>query len=131
VVRTLIQAVGWARYTNLEAAAAALRGSLYGVVAVEGERAVGMARVVGDGAMFFYVQDVALLPDLQRQGIGTALLEAVIDWFRRATPGLASLGLFTGRNLAGFYERHGFEGPDTALYGMYQKKWDAPPTPKA
>jgi GNAT superfamily N-acetyltransferase/predicted enzyme related to lactoylglutathione lyase len=122
----LVRAVGWAGNTNLGAAAAALRNTLFAVVAVEGERAVGMARVVGDGAAAFYVQDVMVLPDRQRQGIGTALMGAVMGYFRRATPRQSSLGLFTGRNLAGFYARHGFEGPDTSLFGMYLKKGDAP-----
>jgi GNAT superfamily N-acetyltransferase len=119
---TLIRAVGWAGNTNLEAASAALRNTLYSVVAVEGDGAVGMARVVGDGATAFYVQDVMVLPAYQQQGIGTALMEAVMGYFRRATPRKSSIGLFTGRNLAGFYERHGLEGPDTSLYGMFLKK---------
>jgi GNAT superfamily N-acetyltransferase len=120
---TLVRAVGWARFTDLEAAPAALQNTLFSVVAVEGERAVGMARVVGDRAMAYFVQDVIVLPDFQRQGIGTALMDAVVSYFQRATPRLSAIGLFTGRNLAGFYERHGFEGPDTSLYGMYLKKW--------
>ena len=122
----LIRAVGWAKYTNLEAAPAALENTRYCVVAVEGDRPVGMARVVGDGGMAYFVQDVMVLPDLQRRGIGTALMGAVLRYFRRATPRQSALALFTGRNLAGFYERHGFEGPDTSLYGMYLKKWDGP-----
>jgi GNAT superfamily N-acetyltransferase len=122
----LVRAVGWAN-TNMEAVAAALWNTLYAVVAVEGDLAVGMARVVGDGAMAFYVQDVVVIPEYQRQGIGTALMEAVMSYFRRSTPRRSAIGLFTGRNLGGFYERHGFEGPDTGLYGMYFKKWDAPP----
>jgi ribosomal protein S18 acetylase RimI-like enzyme len=44
------------------------------------------ARAVGDGATAYYVQDVAVLPDRQRRGIGTALLEAVMNYFRRVTP---------------------------------------------
>jgi GNAT superfamily N-acetyltransferase len=80
------------------------------------------ARVVGDGAAAFYVQDVMVLPASQRQGIGTALMEAVMGYFRRAAPRQSSIALFTGRNLAGFYERHGFEGPETSLYGMFLKK---------
>jgi GNAT superfamily N-acetyltransferase len=123
---TLVLAVGWGKYMNPEAADAALQGTLYSVVAVEGERPVGMARVVGDGAMAFFVQDVMVAPDHQRRGIGTALMEAVMSFFRRRTPRQSFIGLFTGRHLAGFYERHGFEGPDTGLYGMYFKKWDAP-----
>jgi catechol 2,3-dioxygenase-like lactoylglutathione lyase family enzyme len=49
----LVRAVDWARYTNLEAAPAALQHTHYSVVAMEGQRAVGMARVIGDGAMVF------------------------------------------------------------------------------
>src|SRR5262249_31131973 len=88
---TLIRAVGWLKYTNLEAVTAALQNTLYAVVAVEGGRPVGMARVVGDGATAFYVQDVVVVPDRQRQGIGTALMEAVMSYFRRATPRRSSI----------------------------------------
>jgi hypothetical protein len=41
--------------------------------AVEGEKAVGMARVVGDRATAHDVHDVLVCPDRQRQGIGTPL----------------------------------------------------------
>jgi len=119
---TLVRAVGWAGAMNLEAALAALQNTLYAVMAVEGGQAVGMARLVGDGATACYVQDVMVLPAYQRKGIGTALMAAVMSYFRRETPRKSSIGLFTGRNLAGFYERHGFEGPDTGLYGMYLKQ---------
>ena len=118
----LVRAVGWASHTNLEAVGTALQNTRYAVVAVEGEQVVGTARVVGDGAMAFNVQDVMVLPDYQRRGIGTALMGAVMSYFQRVTPRQSSLGLFTGRNLAGFYGRHGFEGPDTSLYGMFFKK---------
>jgi GNAT superfamily N-acetyltransferase len=121
----LVRAVGWGRHANLVAAPAVLENTVFSVMAVEGNRVVGMARVIGDRATAFYVQDVMVLPDRQRQGIGTALMEAVMSFFRRETPRQSSIGLFTGRNLAGFYGRHGFEGPDTALYGMYFKKENA------
>jgi ribosomal protein S18 acetylase RimI-like enzyme len=121
--QTLVRAVGWEQYSDLNAAPTALQNTLYSVLALEQSRVVGMARVIGDGATAFYVQDVAVHPDRQRQGIGTALMDAVLSYFRNAMPRRSSLGLFTGRNLAGFYGRHGFEGPDTSLYGMYQKKW--------
>ncbi len=118
----LIQAVGWGSLTNRNAVTAALQNTRYAVVAVDGDQVVGMARVVGDGAMACYVQDVMVLPACQRQGIGTALVEAVMRYFHERTPPQATIGLFTGRNLAGFYERHGFEGPETGLYGMYFRK---------
>jgi GNAT superfamily N-acetyltransferase len=124
----LLRAVGWAKDMDPQAAQTALRNSLFAVVALEGDRPVGMARIVGDGTKAFYVQDVVVHPDRQRQGIGTVLMEAVMGYFQRATPAQSSIGLFTGRRLAGFYERHGFEGPDTAPYGMYHTKSDESPT---
>lgn len=120
----LMRAVGWAKHSDPEKIRTALRNTLYAVVAVDGDEAVGMARMIGDGASAFYVQDVIVVPARQRQGIGTALMEAVMAHFRRATPPHASIGLFTGRRLGGFYERHGFEGSDGAPYGMYFTKAD-------
>jgi GNAT superfamily N-acetyltransferase len=121
---TLVRAVGWGKDMDPEKARTALRNTLYAVVAVDRDQPVGMARMIGDEASAFYVQDVIVMPARQRQGIGTALMEAVMAYFHRATPRHASIGLFTGRRLAGFYERHGFEGPDTAPYGMYLTKYD-------
>src|SRR5262249_8944472 len=80
----LVRAVDWERYTNMDAVPAALRNTLYSVVAEDGRRAVGMARLVGDGAMAFYVQDVMVIPSHQQKGIGSALMNAVTDHFRRA-----------------------------------------------
>jgi GNAT superfamily N-acetyltransferase len=125
--QTLMRAVGWAKHMEPQTARTALGNTLFAVVALEGDEPVGMARMIGDGASAFYVQDVIVIPTRQRQGIGTALMEAIMAYFRRATPRHSSLGLFTGRRLSAFYERHGFEGPDTAPYGMYLTKPDASP----
>jgi GNAT superfamily N-acetyltransferase len=124
---TLTDAVGWTKDAGVNGVRAGLKNSLFGAVAVDGESVVGMVRLVGDAANVFYVQDVVVRPDYQRKGIGTALMDAVIDHFQRSTPRHFSIGLFTGRHLAGFYERHGFEGPDTSLYGMYLNESDMPP----
>src|SRR5262245_3390050 len=43
----LLRAVGWANDADQETAQTALRNSLYVVVAVEGDRPVGMARIIG------------------------------------------------------------------------------------
>lgn len=36
---------------------------------------LGMARVIGDGGLFYYIQDVIFIPEYQRQGIGTQLMD--------------------------------------------------------
>lgn len=120
----LIDAVGWRSFVNFDVVDMALSHSLYSVVAVVGDEVIGMARVVGDGASFFYVQDVMVLPAYQKKGVGTLLMDAVMDYLRREAPRQAFIGLFTGRGLGGFYDRWGFEGAETSLYGMSVKKRD-------
>jgi GNAT superfamily N-acetyltransferase len=55
----------------------ALDGSLFGVVAMAGQLAVGMGGLVGDCARYFPVQGVAVLPEHQGRGIGQAMAEAL------------------------------------------------------
>ena len=39
---------------------------------------MGLVRAVGDGASIVFIQDVLVLPEYQRRGIGTALMKAVM-----------------------------------------------------
>jgi len=120
--RALVEAVGWTDFTNLEAAADSLGQSLFAIVAEHESACIGMARVIGDGRQFFYVMDVAVHPDHQGRGIGTALMNELVAWFQRTAPSKALIALFTSANRDGFYARFGFRGPDTGLYGMCAKE---------
>lgn len=53
----------------LPQAEAALRTGLFSVTAFCEGKAVGMGRFVGDGAMYWYIQDMAVLPEYQGRGI--------------------------------------------------------------
>ena len=78
----LYQAVGWTNYTNqLQMLAQALSHSLATYLARDGEKIVGLARLVGDGFSSVFVQDLIVLPSYQRQGIGSNLMkEALADY---------------------------------------------------
>ncbi|MGD2041175.1 MAG: GNAT family N-acetyltransferase [Anaerolineae bacterium] len=117
--RDLCMAVGWKGVMNFEAAKTALPNSLYGVVAMQGTRAIGMGRVVGDGAIFFYVQDVAVHPEHQGQGVGKRLLEQLVRYLKDVAPEKAFIGLFAARGTNPFYEQFGFRAwPE--MTGMFQ-----------
>ena len=65
-----------------------------------------LARIVGGVA---HLEEMDVHPDCSRQGIGSRLLDAVIEWARGG--GYPGLTLITFRHLpwnAPFYERHGF-----------------------
>ncbi|MEA3408349.1 MAG: GNAT family N-acetyltransferase, partial [Chloroflexota bacterium] len=106
--RALCTAVGWDDAINFRAARDALPRSLYGVVVEHEGEVVGMGRVVGDGAIFFYVQDAAVLPAHQGRGVGRLIVEGLVAHVRRVAPEKAFLGVFAEVGTEGFYERYGF-----------------------
>lgn len=76
----LYQAVGWTNYTDRpEMLEAAYRNSLCILGAYDKDKLVGVIRAVGDGVSIVFVQDLLVLPAYQRQGIGTKLLQAILE----------------------------------------------------
>ncbi|WP_120521406.1 GNAT family N-acetyltransferase [Arthrobacter celericrescens] len=116
--RRLAEAVGWSHAFEWETMAAALNGSLAGVVALADGQVIGMGRLVGDGVKFFYVQDLAVLPAYQGQGIGTALLRSLLDYVCRSSPATAFVGLFATEGAQSLYKRDGFTPGD--MRGMFR-----------
>ena len=82
-VLPLYESVGWTNYTCRfdcmeRAFAHCLR--IYGAY-VE-EKLVGLVRAVGDGVTIVYVQDLLVMPEYQRRGIGRALLGRILEEYQ-------------------------------------------------
>jgi len=121
--RSLIAAIGWTSFINFDAASASLHQSLFCAVAeLEDGHFAGMARVTGDGQQCCSIMDVAVFPELQGAGIGTALVNEVVDFVQNHVADKAAITLFTTQNRSSFYRRFGFEGPETWLYGMSARR---------
>jgi GNAT superfamily N-acetyltransferase len=75
----LYRAVEWVAYTkdpgNL---VRALEGSSTLVAALDGQRLIGLARVISDDASICYHQDILVRPSHQGKGIGRALAERAL-----------------------------------------------------
>lgn len=81
----LYQAVGWTNYTHQpEMLEQALSHSLVIYVALDGDAVVGLIRLVGDGFSSVFVQDLIVLPNYQRQGIGSSLMKQALGNFKEA-----------------------------------------------
>lgn len=66
---------------NFEVAEESLNQSLFGVTVQYQGKVVGMGRVIGDGRIFFYIQDIAVLPEHQNKGIGKLIMETIQEYF--------------------------------------------------
>ncbi|MBN7821038.1 GNAT family N-acetyltransferase [Bowmanella yangjiangensis] len=106
--RHLRALVGWSNDLDEQSMIGSLTNSLYHVTLRNNDQLVGMARVVGDGYMYFYIQDVVVHPDWQRCGIGHLLMEKVEDFLKLAAGPGATVGLFAAKGKEGFYRDYGY-----------------------
>ena len=96
-----------------------LNNSLYTLVAYLDGRAVGMGRIVGDGAIICYVQDLIIRPEVQGRGIGGLILETLKEFvINEGFPGtLMMFDLMCARGRERFYKKHGFISRPTKELG--------------
>jgi len=88
----------------------ALKNNLFDVTAVYNGKVIGMGRLVGDGVMYWYLQEIIVMPQYQGQGIGTRIVNRLLDYIREnTTPGtFVSVGLTAAPGKDTFYEKFGF-----------------------
>ena len=96
-----------------------LDNSLYTLVAYKDGRAVGMGRIVGDGAIICYVQDLIIRPEVQGEGIGGLILETLKTFvINIGFPGTTMMfDLLCAKGREEFYQKHGFISRPTEELG--------------
>ncbi|ASS69192.1 GNAT family N-acetyltransferase [Paenibacillus sp. RUD330] len=117
---SLWQAVGWG-HADSGMIQNSIAQSRYAVVAELDGKAVGMGRIVGDGVMYFYIQDVAVHPDHQGQGIGKMIMDILLGYVRQSKmdSGIAFAGLFAAEGKETFYEKFGLRNHAPGMTGMF------------
>jgi GNAT superfamily N-acetyltransferase len=111
----LRQLVGW-NLLERDVVEKALPASLYCVCAVVDRTVIGMARIIGDGGLAYYIQDVIVIPEYQRKGIGTQLMNKIMEYIRTNAYNNSVIGLMAAKGKEPFYTRYGFTiRPDSNL----------------
>lgn len=103
----LRRAINW-KIVDQEACKKGLQGSLYCVCAELNRDIIGMARVIGDSGLYFYIQDVIVLPKYQKMGIGIMLMKKVMNYLETNITPYTVVGLMASKGKEAFYEKFGF-----------------------
>ena len=101
-----------------EVFATALENSLQTVAAYHNDNIIGMGRITGDNILSFFIQDVIVLPDYQNKGVGTLLVNSLLDYARRHAVSTTVVSLMASQGKEAFYEKLGFQKRDGLIKGM-------------
>lgn len=89
------------------------------------EKVIAMARLLGDGAMSFFLKDLVVEPQYQGQGIGRRLLQHVENYIAdQLKPGWNGyLQLVSAKDRDAFYEKCGYASHPNDHSGAGMSKW--------
>lgn len=110
-LKSLYEDADWISYTkDMDKLHRAIEGSLYIVTAWYKDELVGMLRVIGDGEMIIFVQDIVVKKGHRRHGIGTGMVEKVIRKYKDVRQKV--LLTDESEDIRGFFEEVGFMSCD-------------------
>lgn len=114
----LFETTGWNHQyqASREELSLALTNSWLVICAYEGERLVGVGRIVTDGVLHAMIYEMIVHPQYQRRGIGSEILTILLQKCLEAN--IRDIQLFCARGARPFYENHGFVARPEDAPGM-------------
>ncbi len=104
-----------------------LPNSQYAVCAKHINNTIAFARVVGDGGLSFYIQEIIVDPDHQKKGIASEFMKYILNYFKQNAGNRSYIGVFVGKDLEKFYEKYGFWKRPTSIMGSDMMQfWNDP-----
>lgn len=98
----------------------ALSNDLFSVAIYDEERLIGIGRVIGDGGIYYYIQDIIVIPEYQKRSVGRLIMDSIENYFKEVATTNAFIGLMAAADVKAFYHKFGYqERPDNAP-GMYK-----------
>lgn len=102
---------GLGRGPSPEQAELAMKNTLFRVSVFDGGKIVGMARMLGDLGLDYFIKDVVVRPEYQKMGIGRLLIDELLNFVRKN--GVSGTNIFVelcaGPDKIPFYEKFGFD----------------------
>jgi GNAT superfamily N-acetyltransferase len=96
-----------------------LKCSFCFVIAEYNSHAIGMGRAISDGVSDAYLQDIAVLKEWRGQGIGTRIVQKLIDKCQMS--GIVWLGIIADPGTEYFYRKFGFARANGYTPMLYER----------
>ena len=116
--QALRKSVGWYVVQD-EATERGLQNSLYSVCLSHAGSVVGCGRIVGDSGIYYYLQDIIVLPEFHGRGGGRMIMAALMGYLNANAAPNSFIGLMAAKDVSGFYKKYGFEERPPDRPGMF------------
>ncbi|MEZ9234405.1 MULTISPECIES: GNAT family N-acetyltransferase [Shewanella] len=95
-----------------------LNNSLFFVCVFHETRLIATGRVIGDGGLFFYIQDVIVAKAYQGNGLGHFIMQAIEMYLTQQVTQGTTVGLFCAQGKEGFYKKYQYLVRDGSELGF-------------
>ena len=113
----------WGQGPSLEQTRLAMAHTLFRVSVFDGSRIVAMARVIGDMGLDYYIKDVIVRPEYQKQGIGRLLISEIRQFIN--DHGVEGTDIFVELcampDKIPFYEKLGFSANEAQRLRLFHR----------
>jgi GNAT superfamily N-acetyltransferase len=121
----LRKSVGWNEIEN-NLALKGIENSLFIITAVIDGKTIGLARVCGDGGYNIWINDMIVLPEYQKKGIGKKLMNKAMDYIKNKflqNGQSVFVNLMSAKGRETFYQKFGFEVRPNEKVGSGMSQW--------
>lgn len=113
----------WDGAPSLEQTQLAMQNTIFRVSIYDGDKAVAMARMIGDMGMCYYIKDVVVRPEYQGKGLGKKLISELLKFINdngiKDTQTFVELAAVPDK--MPFYEKLGFSANEAQRLRMMYK----------
>ena len=99
---------------------ASIENSLFWVTVYDTDKLIGAGRIIGDGAMYFYIQDVIVAPSYQSKSksIGHLVMTHIEKYLSNTCSNGATIALLSAHGKESFYTQYGYVKRNGDVLGL-------------
>lgn len=103
----------------------ALKNAFYLLCVRDGEKVVGMTRILSEGGYANFITDVIVIPEYQEKGIGSELMKRTMDYLKSTLEPDEKIVVYlmSASNKEPFYRKFGFLDRPNELLGAGMSQW--------